>query len=199
MGEPLAIPVLQGNHPEIPFTRKSPEKAALEAKLANDLAHISVLNGQFDFEDKAYKWYNDWYLDRSRFPMLMDNRLQGYYMRKHIHVLKVAMALSLAENDSLLLQERDLTTALALLEEIEVDMKSAFSAVGGNLMVSDMDRILNQIKQEEGMDYGDILAHNLHALPSKEIDAILQNLVDMGEVVRTIKLNEGGRAYYRPG
>lgn len=174
-----------------PFTKRTEAYMRLEEKLVNDLAHISVQYGEFEWEEAALEWYNEWYLDKTRFPTLTDNRLQGYYMRKHVHLLKVAIALTLAERDTKLLDLRSVKTALAMLEQVEPDMKRAFSAVGGNVTMSDMERIAAQVKASGELTYGDILAHNLFSVSRQVIDELLTNLVDMGEIKRIVVPGEG--------
>lgn len=179
-----------------PFTKKTAEYLRLQEALVNDLAHISVLNGEFVFDPDAEKWYNEWYLDRKRFPKLMDGRLAGYYMRKHVHLLKVAMMLSVAEKDSLVLTLPDLMASLQMLDNIEAVMPRAFASVGGNIAATDMERILKQVRETGGMSIGEVLAHNLHSIRREIIEDLLSNLVDMGEIKRIIR--PGGGQYYTP-
>lgn len=171
-----------------PFPRKSPELLSLEGHLVHDLAHISKLEGEFDFEGgergDAYSWYEKWYLDRSRLPKVLDNRTAGYFGRKHVHILKVAMAVALAKRDDLRLRVEDLEIAQSLLRDIEPGMIKAFSAVGGNAFATDLERIETQIKGcgATGMSSGEIITANYHALGKREIEATLGSLFAMGRV-----------------
>lgn len=198
----------------------------LKEDLRHDLAHISQLNGQFDFEGgeqgPAFQWYDLWYQNKmheadlilleqgykkpgspatqARFPRMMDYRLAGYYMRKPIHLLKVAMAVSLSQKDELFLNLTDLLTALYLLEEVEPGMGKAFSAVGGNEYATDIERIHNQIKsgKDEGVWYSEIITANIHSMERRFIDDALASLNAMGETAFVQKERDLGNGQRIP-
>jgi hypothetical protein len=166
-----------------PFPKETSRMRELREKLINDLTHISTLSGEFEFEPAAEKFYEDWYLDEKRFPEMPDERTGGYYERKHIHVLKLAMLLSLAEKDELTIAEKDLRAALALLEATEPGMIRAFSAVGKNTYSTDLDRIKAQIQSSpKGISRAAIFNKNIHALNRMQIEEVLSVLMQMGEI-----------------
>lgn len=167
-----------------PFPEADAEHWDLKKKLVNDLTHISLLNGEFSFSSEAKEFYRVWYMDPKRYPTTPDERTSGYYERKHIHVLKVAMALSVAERDDLIVERRDIETALALLGAVEPGMKRSFSSVGRNIYATDLERMLLQIKSKgpSGMRYGEIVQANYHALGPIQINEQLSQLREMGKV-----------------
>lgn len=179
-----------------PWPEITEHHTQLEAALVNDLVHISTLSGEFKFSAEAREWYNDWYLDASRFPSVADNRTAGYYVRKPIHVLKVGMAISLAQRSDLVLTLDDLIVAVAMLDTIEPGMHAAFRAVGGNIFATDLERIESQIVGSSGLQYGAILAANFHAVDKFNLDRILDSLVAMG-TVEAILVPGGQRIYKR--
>lgn len=168
----------------------TPEQLVLQRALVHDLAHIAALKGEFTFSPEARDFYIHWYeVDQDKAMSSGDYRIAGYFERKHIHALKVAMCLSLSQNDSLVLQPRDLQVAISLLEEIEPGMYKAFSAVGKNIYSADHERIKNQIlaAAEKGMSYKRILGANIHAVDREQIDRIISTLIEMGEIDRIEK------------
>ena len=186
----------------------------LKEDLTHDLAHISQLRGEFAFEEHAGKWYDKWYLNEddaeytrivgpyvNRFPRVTDNRTAGYYERKAIHLVKVAMAVSLSQKDALILTLDDLLTALALLESVEEGMVRAFSSVGGNTYANDLERIRAQIGTagKAGLDYSEIVSANFHMLNKEMIDMTLESLEAMGVVSRKFDMNGGSKRYFRIG
>jgi hypothetical protein len=196
-----------------PRPKPSPRLEKLKDDLVHDLAHISQLRGEFTFDEQAGKWYDLWYLDKdsvayralvgdysSRFPRVTDNRTSGYYERKAIHLIKVAMAISLSQKDELILTTEDLQIALALLESVEAGMVRAFSSVGGNTYANDLERIRAQIRVagKAGLPYSDIVAANFHMLEKRMIDATLESLEAMGVVKRKFDLNGTGDKIYYP-
>lgn len=186
--------ILKSSWPEY-----DPELRELEKSLIHDLAHISALNGEFTFEGgrdgDAFKWYDSWYLDRARFPRIMDNRMAGYYARKHIHMLKVAMSVALSQSDNRVLTIEHLHTALALLNDIEPGMTRAFSAVGSNVYATEIERVEMLVRGDpEGILYSDIVAATYHNMEQRYLDSVLQTLEAMGRIIRG-STSDGKRAY----
>lgn len=191
-------------HPEPiianPFPEWTKEKQALAQALVHDLAHISTLDGAFAFAGgktgDAYKWYEDWYMNPARLPRITDIRLSGYFARKPYHLVKLAMNLSLARKDELLLELEDLQRALVELQAIEPGMMQALSAVGGNAQAVELERIGKQIESQgtKGLTYGQLVAANYHQLPQKDLDSVLAYLEAMGKVKRVI--SPAGATFY---
>lgn len=154
--------------------------------ITNDLAHIATLEGEFRWEGgkhgPARTFYDGWYRDAARFPPLDDPRTSTYYDRKHIHILKVAMALSLSYKDELVLTEEDIRRALALLDATEPGMKKALSSAGKNEWATDALRVLAQIRVKGQVSYRDLLVANFHNLGKKNLDSILEELRVSGRI-----------------
>ena len=184
---------------ENPWPELTGERKDLFDAIVNDLGHIATLEGRFDFADgktgEAYKWYDSWYRDKpsdeykyyhgeykSRFPKLDDPRTASYFDRKHIHLLKVAMALSLSYKDELVLTIEDLQRAMNLLSATEPGMKKALTAVGKNEWATDAIRVLTQIKAKGKVKYAELLIANYHNLGKKKLDEILEELRTSGRI-----------------
>lgn len=186
----------------------SPEFRKREELLTHDLAQILSLDGQFEWGDggrakhpgecrsgcgcgDAYQWYDKWYRDSSRMPRIPDNRTQGYYVRKPIHLLKVAMLLSLAKGNDLTIKLQDLELARAMLESIETKIKKCFSAVGGNPYATDLERIMMQIRQAGQMTMAEVVTANWHNLDQQKLKLTLEQLEAMGSIKRKISTELG--------
>jgi hypothetical protein len=173
----------------IAFPELTEEQKRLRIALAHDLAHISSLKGQFVFTPDAKEAFRYWYEEVREDELNMDPRLAGYYERKHIYVLKLAMALRIAQEDSFELQEIDVKTALEYLRMTEPGMHKAFSAVGKNIHSTELMRIKDQIQASpRGMTYKQVLAANIHSADRETIDKLLASLEHMGE----ISIEKGG-------
>lgn len=165
---------------------------ALMQALIDDLRHISMLYGQFQWTPAGMETYDAFY--RGLYlpeNMPTDHRLEGYHWRKKIHVLKVAMLLSLAESDSLVLDARDVTAAVQVLHNLEARMARAFSAVGKYDHAADLERIGTQIIAAGRLPISEVFARNYHSGGHDEIRKILFTLQSM-RVIRceTVKGEE---------
>jgi hypothetical protein len=189
---------------ENPWPRADTEFEDIGQVIADDLSHIATLEGEFTFEGgdegDARKMYDAWYRDKdttfdllpphlhwdkrwiSRFPKMDDPRTASYYDRKHIHLLKVAMALSLSYKDELVLTVEDLLRAMKLLDMTEPGMYKALGSAGKNPLSSEGARVASQIAANGKMSYRDLLTGNYHEMGMKNLDTVLNELRLMGRV-----------------
>jgi hypothetical protein len=181
----------------VPRPSLTPEQEELGKLLAHDLAEIALLSGNFTFSESAGEYYDEWYLDRRNFSTKYNNRMTTYYARKHIHVLKVAMAVSLANSDQLILEPRDIAVAVDIVEEVEKQMSVAFQGVGRNILGMDHERIKKQIQKAgpDGMTYRDLLITNIQALDKQQLDSIIAALAQMGVVAAQGKVGPSLRLF----
>lgn len=171
--------------------KMTPEQHVLQKHLVHDLALIAKMKGKFEFSPEGGDYYDYWYEEvQDTDTDNKDIRLGGYYERKAVYVQKLAMLISLASNNSLLIEKSDVQMALAMLEEIEPGMYKAFSSVGKNVFSADHERIKTQIlsAKDKGVSYKKILNANIHALDKDQIDKILyalkeQEIIDNYEKV----------------
>ncbi len=178
---------------ENPFPGK-PDKKLVKA-LVNDLDHMSRVTGPFLWgegtKDTYAKLYHEIYTS-----LPSDYRTEGFHWRKRTHLLKVAMLLSLAESDELVITPRDITTAWTLLMAIEPKMTSAFSAVGKYDLASDLERILAQIIDQGGMTPQEIYRRNYAVGDVDALGKIVQMLLSMGKIKKS--KNDKDKTIYVP-
>lgn len=171
----------------VAFPELTEEQKKIRRDLIHDLAEIAALKGKFSFSPDAHEYYAYWYETILPKEIQIDYRLTGFYERKHIHVLKVAMLLRLAlgstnKPSDLVINQVDIEAAIGMLTEVEPGMRKAFSAVGKNIYSTDLDRILNQIRSGKKVRYKEILASNIHAVDKENLDKIIDSLCQMGDV-----------------
>ena len=159
---------------------KEPPRS-LVAALIRDLQRISALGGEFRWDPSGIEAYDNFY--RSLYESIPeDHRLEGYHWRKKTHILKVAMLLSLAERDDLILDGKVITAATQFLEMIEAPMARTFSAVGKYEMASDLERIGSQVMDAGGMLVAEVFKRNYFAGAEQDLRAVIASLCAMGAV-----------------
>lgn len=170
--------------------------------LENDLAHIAAIEGEFRHENRGVRdAMEDWY--QSSPDEHGDDRVEGYFNRKHVHVHKVAMLLSLCERDDLVITLTHFEAAKALLAGLEERMPRAFTSVGRNPYSDDILKILEFVREGgdgKPVERKHIARRFFHQLQGPELDEVLSTLVTMGELeyVKTIN-NKPARAYRPSG
>jgi hypothetical protein len=187
-----------------PRPKLSDEQKALHMLLAEDLANISLMSGEFVMTDEAAEYYDSWYMARVKNPNpTKDNRLSGYYERKPVHLLKVAMIVAAAQssiktfvddegNIKNWLELHHIERALDLFERLEQDMRHVFAGVGKNPLQQDINEILSEmVSRPEGATRGELLEAFFHQVRADELDEILGVLTAMNKLT----LDKTGRYY----
>ena len=178
--------VYQEEGTRIPWPEKSEELEVLEQMLIVDLQHISRITGNFFVTSKAKDFYSDWYMERK---LEAGTRMAGYFERKHIHLLKIAMILAIAEGDTKIIDVRHCKAALVLLEQIEDWMPDAFAYIGATTEAQVEQQILEFLRSCRGYATAPtLLKHVRKSVKGKrEFDAIMTTLEASGTVVSQIK------------
>jgi len=108
------------------------DRAALRKALVADLEHISHLAGRFTLTPEALEWGTVWYakLWSERPARLASASFDAYIARKQTFLHKIAMVLSAARTDDLVITPQLLIEADALLTTNETDMLRVFESIG---------------------------------------------------------------------
>ena len=180
------------------FPTLSSAQHQLVPLLQTDLTTISTLNGQFRLASDAKDWYEQWYqTERHTERQKADSRTAGYFERKPMHLLKVAMCMSAARKDELLIEMRDIEDAMAMLHSSEEGMPHVFAAVGKNPLAVDIEAILvNIFMHPEGISFASLLDMFKHSVRKEELEEVLDTLRMIGRIELVQDEKEGPR--YRP-
>lgn len=173
-----------------PRPKLSPEQIKLGELLTFDLRTISTLQGEFKMTDEANAAFDSWYEERLDNPNTTgDPRLNGYFERKPVHVLKVAMIISAAKHHDLMITVEDLEQTWALLAATEAKMPKVFAAVGKNVLAFDLMQIAEAIVAAgpKGITEKELMTRFVHNVRKEELTEILGTLVTM----KAISLNQG--------
>lgn len=166
-----------------PFPELSPAQVELAGLLTEDLIQISQIAGQYILEPDAKEYYRAWYKERGE-RNLGDPRLSGYFERKPMHLLKLAMVLSAAVSDETIITLPVLEQTLAMLEVTEESMHQVFAGVGRNPLNADLEgTIATLLSSGEGISRGDLLDKFRHNVRKEEMAEILDTLQESGYVV----------------
>ncbi len=162
-----------------------PDFVKLEKELVHDLHHISSLKGEFKHDcketaDAMESWYQ-----RSSEEETLD-KIVAFHNRKHVHVHKVAMLLSLAERDDLVLTLPHFKAALALLDNVELKLPGVFAAIGKNPFGGEMEQVRNYLKINPGkVEFKRIHRRFYQDIPGQNLKELLGEMVTLGWLVKT--------------
>lgn len=154
-----------------------PPDLELQEKLRADLDEIMKLSGEMVFDADALNMYQDWYIREeqrtaSGRPAIADPRFAGYVSRRATHIKKIAMSISAARSDSLVITESDLRRALMLMEQVERRMPEVFGSVGHSMYSEQTDKVVKLIKSHKKILRSDIMQLLYRDIDSKTMDVI---------------------------
>ena len=117
-------------------------KKEMEDALIHDLGCISQLCGEVKLTKDAEAYFDDWY-EKLKPPDQPE--LVSFFQRKHDHVLKTAMAMSVSDSDNMIINIEQLDSAISAIEYVESKIPEAIASIGSTAqsMISDM--VLNVI------------------------------------------------------
>lgn len=179
------------------FPKLSDDQKKLGELLLKDLTTISLISGQYVFTPEAEQFYEAWDLKNQSERSIDDPRLSGYYERKPMHVIKLAMILAASQRDETTMTKDDVVKSLELLDRLEPAMARTFSAVGKNPLTLDIEQVLIALTEakEEGISYGELLGRFKHSVRKDELSEVLDTLQLIGNV-KAVSTEKGVR-YYR--
>lgn len=126
-----------------------------EELLINDLRHIATLKGQMhvtpEAEEFGQKWYDD-HWEGSRPEHAASERFDGYWGRKQTHVHKLAMILSAAESDDLIIHKHHIELSIAIITGLEADMIKVFDSIGTTDAIQHTDEIIALVKRSKNKE-----------------------------------------------
>lgn len=174
-----------------PFPTLSKEQKELAGLLTKDLIVISNSSGRFVLDDAADKYYRSWYITR-REEIKADSRLTGYFERKPMHMLKVAMIIAAAVGHEQDWEGNNVITldtvkgAESLLGTIEEPMARVFTGVGRNPLAFDIEQSLVTIlSRPEGITFAQLLDMYKHSVRKQELEEVLDTLRVTGHIRMT--------------
>ena len=180
----------------VPFPEFSAGTKMLEVNLVKDLQHIATLKGSFSFTPMGFETYRQHYLSRpDPEDEFEDERLRGYASRKDMHLLKLAMALSVADRDDLTISEKEIEAAIEAFKWLDEGLSQVFAGQGSSAQSMDTVRIYEQIqKASRGggkISLGELTKRNYNYMTREAILSVLLILIESNAIKEETK-NLGG-------
>ena len=180
----------------VPFPELSAGNKMLEVNLVKDLQHIGTLKGNFEFTTPGFEVYRNNYLSRpDPEEEFEDERLRGYASRKDMHLIKLCMALSLAERDDLKIDVSHVNTAIESFKWLDEGLPAVFAGQGNSASSMDTIRVYEQIqKASRGggkVSFGELTKRNYNFMSREALQSVLLTLMDSQAIIEETK-NLGG-------
>ena len=159
------------------FALPPPLDQEMFKKLHKRLLAISHMRGKFELEPDARDWYIQW---SNELADVGDDNKQyaGYSERKPDNALRLAMCMTVAEQDELKLSIPRLQKAVRILEWIESWLPGTFEQMSQSSVGEDHNRILRQLRSRNGMcGHSDLMRLNSSKLSGKAFRECMNTLI----------------------
>lgn len=171
------------------FTRfhiESTGRRTAEARkvIIEHLQHLSTLYGQLHYSPEVHAFLEDWYINTNAEKEVTGGpRMEGYYGRKKVHLLKIAAAIHFSSKYDLEITLDEVKQAIAILDEIEPRMAAGLNVVGRNRMSPFARNILDILKGAgpKGVHYPSLASMFHSDLSLDELNTILEELTILGK------------------
>lgn len=167
----------------------SAEQLIFQQKLLTDMERLKAIRGTFDISP-IDDIYADWYVGQSEAPPFDDERFDGYFNRRQVHLLKLAMIMSASESDELVVTPSHFARALDLLEDTEKKMFYAFRGVGESELIKATDRVIQTIAVMKEVTYDVLLRKHYRFISNRTLDDVLTQLELMKKIRRVTNPQE---------
>lgn len=179
----------------MPFIQINDDQVSEYNKLIDHVSELVNLFGEVKLTKEANDFFINWYKNSNENRSNKDTRLDYYYERKKIMVMKVALCSHFSDRTDLILEVDDIKRALDFLEETEDVMHLALMYAGKNPLSSTALEILQFIKEcGQPVSDVDILKRFFSTNSRYDIKGVLLYLFDTKQVSIT-KVKD--RFYYK--
>jgi len=154
--------------------------------LAEDLAAISTLVGEYKLDKSADAWGEAWYETHSlaKHVHMDDDRFGGYLARKQTHIHKLAMILAAAESDRMIITAEHLALANQMVTDLEPDMQFVFSKIGKSEDSLYAERLIYYVQKRDGCPYNEAYRFvHAHFPKIQDFEAIITGAVRSGYLI----------------
>lgn len=172
---------------KVPIPRETKDLISLRKKLIFDLAIICKNSGVYKFSNEGEAYWIKWYTryddaDPDRF--CQDTAFNGWYERKPIFILKLAMIYAAATTNVLLIEPQHIDEAIRLVESTEPSMGRSFRAVGRSDLAAETDMLMNLIAKHRTITEKKLYSIVWRDLDDIKFQNVIATIVKTGQVTR---------------
>jgi len=171
---------------KIAWPTKSQENVEREKWIVSDLNEIRKLRGSFGVTSEAIEIYTKEYDDFLDGPLASNPYLSGYAGRRHVTLLKVAMALSAARSDDREIDSQDIWSSIQALRNVEGGMDTVMRAITSEPVGDICEQVMGLIMTTGSIFRSRLIYETRHRITHKELDVILEGLIESGFVKKIV-------------
>lgn len=176
----------------------------LKSDLIHDAREIFKLHGYMKWEPNAVELYEAWWVSKGGMPVPSAKRLvMGYNGRRELHMMKIAMGVSLAHSSDLIVTQAHVAEAISMLLEAEQQMQYIFNEMASSGSMMAIEDAIELVRQNtiNGKDTTEaaLIEVLMQRFPSTQVAAIIENLVSSKALQPVGNIMAKGMRRFKPG
>jgi len=183
--------------PPVAIPQYTPQQISGRDFCVESLSRIQRLNGSVTFPQDSREWYEKCYMDRCHNSGFYSHPLlSGYASRRAIHILKIAISLTVGLTEGLVITPKILTMSEALLSQNESRLEEVMRLMTMNEQGQIAEAVSLIIQRARKIEREDLLHRVSHKINSRELTDVIETLLRSGRV-KSVVVNM--KIYYVPG
>ena len=182
------------NSKRIPWPAPRNGTDPVRDRLVNDMRHISQLSGEYRFSADAAPVFEAYYRNRV-VDEFLDEATSTYEVTKWAHASKLAMVLSAARSDDMIISKADFISAKQAVEQCSEDLKKVFRAVGDSELTVATEKVLRFIEMKGFTSRQEILGALWRDIGSTTVLDMILATLEQGHLV--LVEDKGGKTMFR--
>lgn len=183
-----------------PYLEVGPDHKRREEDLLHDLTHIASLTGEYEMTPEAVAWGEAWYAKhwdgKERPTYLLGERFGGYLARKQTHIHKLAMVLTAARTDEMVITHETLALADTVVTALEPELAEAFDSIGGTSSTQNAAELIALTRAYGRISRQALLQVAFSKMSKPEFDEALDGAIAAGYIRQVV---EGANVWLYPG
>lgn len=156
----------------------------LEQDLKDDLIHIQAkLKGEMQLSKDARN-FSDLYNRAIKIDRFDSEVITNFKARQFVHVIKLAMAFSVSESDSMIIEQKHIEKAIPIIDDILDTLDITFRNVGESPLLVQTERVMDYVESVGAASREEILRRNIRYMTMEELDRVLLTAITTGFLVR---------------
>lgn len=175
-------------YPGLEMAKDEDNLALLKSKLVVDLRKIAEISGQYTLSAEAIEWGTEWYHEHwTNPPKGLDREtFGGYLSRKQTHIHKLAMILTAAHTNALVIEQPELEKAEAILSSLEAELPSVFQNMADNRQAKHAIAVVQIVRQARRITKQNLFKRLMQYMSIEEFKVALGGAIVAGYVKETV-------------
>ena len=168
-----------------------------QQKLVADLQNIAELNGPMRLTSDAVAWGETWYEKHytHRPEQISSERFEAYWARKQTHFHKLAMILSAAAGNSMIITSEMLQLAEQIITDSENDLVQVVGSITTTTSAKHVDEIMRIVRRNKSITRQTLWRHCIRHMTEMEFTNAITASINAGYLQQSVTQ---GRVSYVP-